>query len=152
MEFFHHPLPDLRALDLSFPSFLKMELDAIDDFLDQVNTDRPLLTGFFQAIENLKSIKNFSPPVFLHHQRKGILCPLAGGESLMAAETLPPSPDGILILSQTGIHHFTLRMITKRTFHLLNVVSGMWKVDLYIDSLPSTFYPPFPFEFFNFNS
>jgi len=129
-----------------------MEFNAIDDFLDQIDTDGSFLTGFLQAIEDLKPIKSFSPPVFLHDQWKGILCPLAGGKSLMAAETFPPPPNGILILSQTGIYHFTLGMIAKRTFHFLNVVSGMWKVDFYIDSLPSTFYPPFSVESLNFNS
>jgi hypothetical protein len=42
-------------------------------------------------------------------------------------------------------------MIAERTFHFLNVVSGMWKVDFYIGSLLSTLYPPFSFEFFNLN-
>ncbi len=125
MEFLHHSLPDLRALYLSLSSLLKMELDAIDDFLDQIDTNGPLLTGFFQAIEDLKAIKSFSPTVFLHDQWKGILCPLAGGKSLMAAETFPPPPNRILILSQTGIDHFTLGMITERTFHFIR----LWKVE-----------------------
>jgi hypothetical protein len=43
-------------------------------------------------------------------------------------------------------------MITERTFHFLNVVGGMWKVDFDIDSLPSTFYPPFSVKLLNFNS
>jgi hypothetical protein len=43
-------------------------------------------------------------------------------------------------------------MIAEWTFHFLNVVSGMWKVDFYIGSLLSTLYPPFAVEFFNLNS
>jgi hypothetical protein len=117
MEFLHHLLPDLSALYFSFSSFLEMQLDAVDDFLDQIDTNGPLLAGFFQAVKDFKAIESFSPPILLHDQWKGILCPLTGSKSLMAAETLPPSPNGVLILSQSGIDHFTLGMITKRTFH-----------------------------------
>jgi hypothetical protein len=94
-----------------------MELDTIDDLFNHVDTNGSLLTGFFQTVEDLKAIKNFSPPVFLHDQRKGILCPLAGGKSFMAAETFPSPPNSVFILSQSGINYFTFGMITERTFH-----------------------------------
>jgi hypothetical protein len=94
-----------------------MELDAVDDLLDQVDTDRPFLTCLFQAVEYFKTVESFSPPIFLHHQRKGILCSLARRKSFMAPEAFSPSSNGILILSQTGIDHFTFGMITERAFH-----------------------------------
>jgi hypothetical protein len=40
-------------------------------------------------------------------------------------------------------------MITERTFHFSNVISGTLKVDFYIDSPLSTLYPPFSIELFN---
>ena len=54
----------------------------------------------------------------------------------MAAETFPPPPNGILILSQTGIDHFALGMITERTFHFVR----LWKVKVRVVFLISTFY------------
>jgi hypothetical protein len=94
-----------------------MEFEAINDLFNHVDTDGPLLAGFFQSVEDFKAIKRLSSPVLLHDQWKGILCPLAGGKSFMAAETFPSPPNGVFIFSQAGIDHFTLRMITKRAFH-----------------------------------
>src|SRR4030042_1569738 len=116
MEFLHYPLPDLSAFDFSFSSLLEMEFDAIDNLFNHVNTDGPLLAGLFQAVEDLKAIKRFSSAIPLHDQWKGILCPLAGGKSFMAAETFPPSSDAVFIFSQPGIDHFTLEVIAKRAF------------------------------------
>jgi hypothetical protein len=110
-------LANLRALYLSFASFLEMELDAINDLFNHIDTDRPLLASFFQTIEDFKPIERFSSPIFLHDQWKGILCPLGGSKSLMAAKAFPSTPDGIFILSQSGIDDFTLGMTTEGTFH-----------------------------------
>jgi len=152
MKFVHDLLPNLRALDFSLSSLLKMELEAVHNLLKFINTNRPFLTGSLEAIEDFEAIERFSPPVLLHHQGKGILSPFACGKSFMAAETLSPPPNRIFFLSQSGIDHLTLGMIAEWTFHFLNVVSGMWKVDFYIGSLLSTLYPPFAVEFFNLNS
>jgi hypothetical protein len=84
-KFLHHSLPDLRAFYFSLSSFLKMEFDAIDNFFDQIDTDRPFFTGFFQAIEDFKAIERLPSPVLLHHQWEGIFGSLAGGKSLMTA-------------------------------------------------------------------
>ncbi len=129
-----------------------MEFDAVDDFLQNVDTDRPLLTGFLQAVEDFEAIERFSPPVFLHHQWKGILRPLTGRKPFMAAEAFPPPSNRVLLLSEAGIDDFTLRMVTERTFHVFEC-SG-WNVEsgFYIHPLLSTFYPPSSLEFLNFNS
>jgi hypothetical protein len=128
MKFLHHSLPNLGTLYFSFSSFLKVEFDAVNNLLDQIDTDGPFLAGFFQAIENFKTVENFSPSVFLHDRWKGILCPLAGGKSFMTAEAFPPPPNGILILSQTGIDYLTLGMITERTFHRASPLSKILSV------------------------
>jgi hypothetical protein len=99
-----------------------MEFDAIDNLFNHVNTDGPLLAGLFQAVKDLKAIKRFSSVIPLHDQWKGILCPLAGGKSFMAAETFPSSSNAVFIFSQSGINHFTLEMITKRAFHMIRMV------------------------------
>ena len=96
-----------------------MEFDAIHDFFDHVDADRPLLAGLLQAVEDFKAIEGFSSSVFFDDQWEGILCPLAGRESFMAAETLSPSSDGVFIFSQSRINHFTLGMATERTFHTI---------------------------------
>jgi hypothetical protein len=125
MELIHHLLPDLRALYFSVPLLLKINLDSVDDLLYQVDADRSLLTGLFHPIENFDPIKCFSPSIFLHYQRKGILCPLRSSESLLTAQTFPPSTDGLFILTQAGIDHLTLRVVTKWTFHILNHLSSL---------------------------
>ena len=94
-----------------------MEFDAVDDLFNQIDTNGPLLTGFFQTVKDFKTIENLSPPILLHDQGKSILCPLARRKSFMAAETLPSPPNGVFLLTQTGIDHFTLGMIAERTFH-----------------------------------
>jgi hypothetical protein len=108
MELLHHLLSDLRALYLPFPFLLKIKLDAVDDLLNQVDADRPLFTGFFQAIEDFEAIKSFSSPILLDDQWKGILCPLRGCESFLTAETFPPSTNRLLILAEAGIDHLAL--------------------------------------------
>ena len=95
-----------------------MELDAADDLLNRVDTDRPLLTGPSQAIEDLESIKGFPSPVLLNHQRKGVFRPLARRKSLLAPKALPAPPDRFLILAQAGIHDLTFKMTAKGTLHL----------------------------------
>jgi hypothetical protein len=98
-----------------------MELDAIHDLFNHVDTDRPLLTGSFQAIEDFKSIEWLSSAILLHDQWKGILCPLAGSESFMASKAFSSAPNSIFILSQPGIDDFALGMTTERTFHFIRM-------------------------------
>jgi hypothetical protein len=94
-----------------------MELDAINDLFNHIDTDRPLLTSFFQAIEDFEAIERLPSGILLHDQGESILCPLARGKSFMATEAFPPTPNGIFILSQAGINDFTLGLATERTFH-----------------------------------
>jgi hypothetical protein len=97
-----------------------MGLNTVDDLFKEVDTNRPLFTGFFQAVENFEAIENLSSPVFFNHERKGILCPLACGKSFMTTQTFSPPANGLLILAETGINHFTLWMIAERAFHSLS--------------------------------
>ena len=94
-----------------------MQLDAVHDLFDHVDADRPLLTGSSQAIENLETVEGLSSSILLHNQGEGVLCPLARGKPFMAAEALPSTPNGVLVLSQAGVDDFTLGMATKGTFH-----------------------------------
>ena len=125
VEFLHHPLPNLSALDFPLSSLLEMEFDAIDNLFDHVNTDWPLFAGLFQAVEDFKAVERFSPAVPLHDQRKGILRPLAGGKSFMAAEAFPSPSNGVFVFSQPGIDHLTFEMTAKRALHLIR----LWKVE-----------------------
>ena len=105
-----------------------MEFDAINDLFNQIDTDRPFLASFLQAIEDLDAVESLPSPILFHDQRKGILCSFARGKSFMATEAFPPSPDRIFILSQPGIDDFALGMTTKGTFHGLRYlcrVSGL---------------------------
>jgi hypothetical protein len=119
MEFLHHSLTNLGTLYLSFAFFLKRKLNTVDNLLNQVDTDRPFFAGFFETIEDFEAIEYLSSPVFLDHQRKGILCPLAGSKSFLAAKTFPSPPNRLLIFTEAGIDNFTLRVITKRAFHMI---------------------------------
>jgi hypothetical protein len=107
-----------------------MEFDAIKDLFNHVDTDRPLLTRSFQAIEDFQAIERFSSTIFLHDQWKGILGPLAGSKSFMAAKAFPSTPNGVFIFSQPGIDDFTLGMATEGTFHRASppVSSFRWTV------------------------
>jgi hypothetical protein len=75
-----------------------MELDAVDNFFNQIDTNGPFLAGFFQSVKDFQAIEDFSPPVLFHNQWKGILCPLARCKSLAAPETLSSPADGVFIL------------------------------------------------------
>ena len=119
VEFLHHSLPDFGTLHLSIPFFLKIKLDAVDNLLNHVDADRPLFAGLFQAIEDFDAIESLSSSILFDHQWKGILGPLACGKSLLTTETLPPPPNGLLILPEAGIDDFTLRVTAKRAFHEL---------------------------------
>ena len=117
MKLFHNLLAYLRTLDLLLPLLLEVEFDAIDDLLDKVNADRPLLAGPSEAIEDLEAIEGLPPSVLLDDQGKIILWPLARGKTLLAAETFPSPADGLLVSAQAGVDHFALGVITERTFH-----------------------------------
>jgi len=100
MEFVHHLVANFRTLDLPLPLLLEIDLDAVDDLLNEIDTDGPLLAGLFQTIEDFEAVEDLSPPVLLDHHGKGFLCSLAGGKSLLTAEAFPPSPNGLLILAK----------------------------------------------------
>ena len=124
VEFLHHLFTDLRTPDLPLRLFLEIEFDTVGDLFDDIDADRPLLAGFLQTIEDLGTIEGLSPPIFFDDRRQGILCPLTRSKSLLATEAFPPSPDRLLVLAFAGIDDFALRMITERTFHVLNVADG----------------------------
>ena len=117
VEFLHYLLPNLRASDLPLPSFLKIRLDPVDALFNYIDADGPLFAGFLQAIENFDPVEGFPPSVFFNDQRKGILRPLTRGKTLLAFEALPPPPDRLFVLAQTGINNLAFEMITERTFH-----------------------------------
>src|SRR4030043_1052811 len=118
VQFLHPLLPDLRAFDLSLPSFLKIRLDPVDALFNHIDADGPFFAGLLQAIEDFDPVEGFPPSVFFDDQRKGILRPLTRGKTLLAFEALPPPPYHLLVLAQTGINNLAFEMITKRTFHL----------------------------------
>ncbi len=117
VELLHHALPNLRTLYLPLSSFLEMELDAIHDLFNHVDADGPLLTCSLQAIEDFEAVEWLSSRVFLDDQWERILCPFACRKSFTATETFPSAPNGLFILSQTGIDDFALGMATKGAFH-----------------------------------
>jgi hypothetical protein len=94
-----------------------MELDMVDDLLDHINTDRPLLTGLFQAVEDLETVEGFSSPVLLDHEGEVILWTLTGGKSFLATEAFPSSADHVLLFAEAGIDDFCLSVIAERAFH-----------------------------------
>src|SRR4030042_2112610 len=88
VEFLHHFLPDLRAFDLPLPFFLKIGLDPVDALLNDIDADGPLFAGLLQAIEDFDPIEGFASSVFFNDQGKGILRPLARGQTLLTFEAL----------------------------------------------------------------
>jgi hypothetical protein len=117
VELLHHTLPDFRAFDFSLSLFLKMELDAINNLFNHVDTDRSLLARSFQTVEDFQAVERFPSGILLHNQWEGILCPFARSKSFMAAKAFPSTPNGVFIFSQAGIDDLTLEMTTERTFH-----------------------------------
>ncbi len=118
MKFLHHLFPDLRAPDFPVPFLLKVELDAIDDLLDDIDADGPLLASRFQAIEDLNAIKRFSPSIFFDDCRQSLLGPLSRRKTPLAAETFPTSADGIFVLTLPRVNDFAFGVATERTLHL----------------------------------
>ena len=102
VEFLHHFLPDLRAFDLPLPFFLEIGFDPVDTLLNDIDADGPLFAGFLQAIEDFDPVERFPSSVFFNDQGKGILRPLARGKTLLAFEALPPPPDRLFVLAETG--------------------------------------------------
>jgi hypothetical protein len=94
-----------------------MELDAIDNLFNHIDTDRSLLASSFQTIEDFQAIERLPSGILLHNQWEGILCPFARSKSFMAAKAFPSTPNGVFILSQAGIDNLALEMTTEGTFH-----------------------------------
>ena len=69
MEFFHHLFADLRTPDLPLPLLLEMEFDTVDDLLNDVDADRPLLAGLLQTVEDLETIERFSSSILFDRPR-----------------------------------------------------------------------------------
>ena len=122
VEFFHHLLADLGALNLPLSLFLEMEFNAVDDLLDDIDADRSLFTRLLQSVKDLEAVEGFSPAVLFDHRREGLLGPLARRKPFMAPEAFPPATDGLLFLALAGIDHFAFRMITEGAFHGLSKV------------------------------
>ena len=117
VEFFHHLLADLGALNLPLSLFLEMEFNAVDDLLNDIDADRSLFTRLLQSVKDLEAVEGFSPAVLFDHRREGLLGPLARRKPFMAPEAFPPATDGLLFLALAGIDHFAFRMITEGAFH-----------------------------------
>ena len=117
MELRHDLLSDLGTPHFPLSPLLEIELNPVDDLLNLINADRPLLTGFFQAIKNFETVEGLPPSILLDNEGKGILGSFTCGEPLLASQAFSPSADGILLLAKAGIDHFAFSLITKRALH-----------------------------------
>ena len=117
-----------------------MELDPVDNLLKDIDADGPLLARLLQAIKDFEPVEGLPAAVLLNHRRKSVLGPFARGKPLLAAQAFPPPPDRLLILSNAGIDHLTLRMAAKWTLHLSP-----------FHTLPSTLYSPCSIVLYQFD-
>ena len=100
-------------------------LDPIDDRLHLLDRDGPLLTRRYQPIEDLCAIECLPVLALLDDQQGDLLDPFVCRETLVAAETLPASPDRSPFGDGPGIHNPVIVCTTKWTPH--RVVSSRFE-------------------------
>ena len=113
----HDHFPDLDAGNLPLQGALQLLLDLIGDVLDGLGADRPLFAGLHETADDLRPVEALTAPVPLDHQKGQTLHDLIGGESLAAAETLPPAADGGALFGRSGINDLAFAVTAVRTAH-----------------------------------
>src|SRR5262245_1311159 len=123
----HHALAEPGALDLLLPEVLDRALQAVDQLLEVVRRDRPLLAGLADRRDQLLALELLAPPVLLDHLGQDFLDALAGGEPATALEAFAAAPDLGPVAAQPGVDHLVHRVAAVGTAHGSgDVVPAAW--------------------------
>src|SRR5512139_1543862 len=104
----HHPLPDPDRGDLLLRGRLELHLEGVDEMFDGGVADGALLARLEDAGEDLLPVERLAAAVPLDHQGELLLDPLVGGETALAGEAFPPSPDHVAVLTRPGVDHLVV--------------------------------------------
>src|SRR5712671_4287418 len=115
----HHRLADEARGHFLFAELLEPTLDAVDDRLDLLGGDGPLLAGKLDAGDHFVAIEVLAAAVLLHHHREDLLHPFVGGEAPLAAQAFAPPPDHRALVGETRVDDLVLQLGAERAFHVM---------------------------------
>ena len=90
----HHARANFRARNLAVIFIRDIVHNFLNDLLDGLGADGPLLAGFFQARQQLLPGKLLPPAIPLDHHQAFVLDFLVGGKALGTLQTLAAAADG----------------------------------------------------------
>jgi len=104
-QLFHHALTDQSARHFLLTEFLHVSLDAIDELVESLGADRPLLAGLLHGHQQLLALVVLAALIALDDLRKDLLNALTRRESAFALETLSAASDLVTVSTQTRVDH-----------------------------------------------
>jgi hypothetical protein len=96
---------------------LEAPLDAVDDRLDLLRRDGPLLTGELDPGDHLLPIEGLAAAVLLHHHGEDLFDALVGGEAPFATEALTAAPDDGTLVGEARVDDLVLELGAERALH-----------------------------------
>ena len=113
----HQELADLVGRHLAVGALLDHGLDPVDDRLERLHRDRPLLAGLEQALHHLLAVEALAPAVLLDHEVRDLVDALVGGEALAAVEALAAAADDVAFLALARVDDLVLEVGAERALH-----------------------------------
>jgi hypothetical protein len=101
-----------------------LALDIVDQGIDLVEADRPLLDGFEYTALHLPAIKRFMPAIFLYYHLRNFFNAFVRCKASSAVQTLATPTDCIAFLGRSGVYDFTFDLSAEWTPHL--TTSFLW--------------------------
>jgi hypothetical protein len=104
-QFYHHSLTDQAARHFFFTQLLHVSLDAIDELVERLCADRPLLAGFLHGRQQLLALVILASLIALDDLRKDLFDALTRRKSAFALEALSAAADLVTVSTQARVDH-----------------------------------------------